>query len=113
MSINYGQADRLETRPSDQASRSEIRSIDPWKHTSEKRLERILSSSSLAGKLHPAEWGAVKQSLLDRELRLLALTDDLTCLYNRRGFFATATPQLKLARRNGQVLSLFFATSTI
>jgi diguanylate cyclase (GGDEF)-like protein len=57
---------------------------------------------------HPAVWGAVKQALLDRELRYLALTDDLTCLYNRRGFFASATQQLKLAQRNGQSLLLFF-----
>ena len=48
---------------------------------------------------HPAVWGAVKQTLLERELRLLALTDDLTCLYNRRGFFAVATQLLKLAHR--------------
>jgi diguanylate cyclase (GGDEF)-like protein len=58
--------------------------------------------------LHPAVWCAVKQTLLDRELRYLALTDDLTCLYNRRGFFAAATQQLKLAGRNVQGLSLFF-----
>jgi diguanylate cyclase (GGDEF)-like protein len=57
---------------------------------------------------HPAVWGAVKQALLDRELRYLALTDDLTCLYNRRGFFASATQQLKLAQRNGQNLLLLF-----
>jgi diguanylate cyclase (GGDEF)-like protein len=57
---------------------------------------------------HPAVWGAVKQALLDRELRFLALTDDLTCLFNRRGFFAAATQQLKLAQRNGQNLLLFF-----
>jgi diguanylate cyclase (GGDEF)-like protein len=57
---------------------------------------------------HPAVWGAVKQALLDRELRFLALTDDLTCLFNRRGFFAAATQQLKLAQRNGQSLLLFF-----
>jgi len=31
---------------------------------------------------------------LERELRQLALTDDLTCLYNRRGFFAVATQLL-------------------
>src|ERR1700722_14676208 len=49
---------------------------------------------------HPAVWGAVKQALLDRELRFLALTDDLTCLFNRRGFFAAATQQLHLAQRN-------------
>jgi diguanylate cyclase (GGDEF)-like protein len=57
---------------------------------------------------HPAVWGAVKQALLDRELRYLALTDDLTCLFNRRGFFAAATQQLKLARRNSQTLLLLF-----
>jgi diguanylate cyclase (GGDEF)-like protein len=57
---------------------------------------------------HPAVWGAVKQALLDRELRYLALTDDLTCLFSRRGFFAAATQQLKLARRNGQTLLLLF-----
>ncbi len=57
---------------------------------------------------HPAVWGAVKHALLDRELRYLALTDDLTCLFNRRGFFAAATQQLKLARRNGQSLLLLF-----
>ena len=57
---------------------------------------------------HPAVWCAVKQVLLDRELRYLALTDDLTCLYNRRGFFAAATQQLKLAQRNAQSLLLLF-----
>lgn len=57
---------------------------------------------------HPAVWGAVKQALLDRELRYLALTDDLTCLFNRRGFFAAATQQLKSAQRNAQNLLLFF-----
>jgi diguanylate cyclase (GGDEF)-like protein len=58
--------------------------------------------------IHPAVWGAVRQALLDRELRRLALTDDLTCLYNRRGFFAAATQQLKLALRNQHCLLLFF-----
>jgi len=57
---------------------------------------------------HPAVWGAVKQSLLERELRLLALTDDLTCLYNRRGFFAVATQLLKVAHRKSQNCLLFY-----
>ena len=52
---------------------------------------------------------AVKKSLLDRELRSLALTDDLTCLYNRRAFLALASQQLKVTRRNTQSLLLFFA----
>jgi len=57
---------------------------------------------------HPAVWCAVKQALLDRELRYLALTDELTCLFNRRGFFAASTQQLKLAQRNKQKLLLLF-----
>jgi len=76
-------------------------------------ISRILKSdcpdaSTLRAAVHPAVWCAVKQALLDRELRRLALTDDLTSLYNRRGFFAAATQQLKLARRNGQGLLLLF-----
>lgn len=58
--------------------------------------------------VHPAVWYAVRHVILERELRHLALTDDLTCLYNRRGFFAAATQQLKVARRNGQSMLLFF-----
>ena len=57
---------------------------------------------------HPAVCVAVKEALLDRELRYLALTDDLTCLFNRRGFFASATQQLKLAQRHTQSLLLLF-----
>lgn len=57
---------------------------------------------------HPAVWSAMKQALLDRELKYLALTDDLTCLYNRRGFFAAATQQLRLARRDSKHLLLLF-----
>src|SRR5512135_628953 len=52
---------------------------------------------------------AVKQSLLDRELRSLALTDDLTGFYNRRAFLALATQQLRVAIRKSQGLLLFFA----
>ena len=57
---------------------------------------------------HPALWTALKHALLDREMRYLALTDDLTCLFNRRGFFAAATQQLRTARRGAQDMLLFF-----
>ena len=77
------------------------------------KICRILKSdnpdnTTLRLAAHPAVWSAVKQALLDRELRHLALTDDLTCLYNRRGFFAAATQLLKLAIRNSQGLLLLF-----
>ncbi|MGH9716759.1 MAG: GGDEF domain-containing protein [Candidatus Acidiferrales bacterium] len=52
-------------------------------------------------------WSAMKRVILEKELRSLALTDDLTCLYNRRGFFAAATQQLRFARRNVQDIVLF------
>lgn len=58
--------------------------------------------------VHPAVWNAVRHALVDRELRRLALTDDLTCLYNRRGFLAAATHQLKLALRSQRALLLLF-----
>ncbi|MGH9688697.1 MAG: GGDEF domain-containing protein [Candidatus Acidiferrales bacterium] len=57
---------------------------------------------------HPAVWCAVKQMLVERELRYLALSDDLTCLYNRRGFYAAAAHQLKVARRNQKAAVLLF-----
>jgi diguanylate cyclase (GGDEF)-like protein len=63
---------------------------------------------TLRAAAHPAVWCAVKQALLDRELRHLALTDELTCVYNRRGFFAAAVHQLKLACRNAQSLLLLY-----
>lgn len=52
---------------------------------------------------------AIKQSILEKDLRSLALTDDLTSLYNRRAFYALAAQQLKVMRRKGEGLLLFFA----
>lgn len=52
---------------------------------------------------------ALKQSIVDRELRSLALSDDLTSLYSRRAFFALATQQIRLMRRKSEGLLLFFA----
>src|SRR5712664_4081760 len=76
-------------------------------------ISKMLKSNSpdtqtLKAAVHPAVWCAVKQALLDRELRHLALTDELTCLYNRRGFFAAAAHQLKMASRNAQSLLLLY-----
>lgn len=50
----------------------------------------------------------VKEHMLLAELRSLALTDELTGLYNRRGFLALAEQQLKCAGRNERGLMLFF-----
>ena len=50
---------------------------------------------------------AVQSEILS-ELRLLALTDDLTGFYNRRGFLILSMQQLKVSRRHGQPMLLFF-----
>jgi two-component system cell cycle response regulator len=56
---------------------------------------------------------AVRLILEDPELRTallsLLLTDELTGLYNRRGFLALAEQHLKLARRTGRALLLVYA----
>jgi diguanylate cyclase (GGDEF)-like protein len=54
-----------------------------------------------------AVW-AVQKSLLDREVRSLAITDDLTGFFNRRGFLAAAGQQLRLAHRDGRSVLLLF-----
>jgi len=135
---NNAQATDHGTAASNGSPNRRVLSIGQWKRPSWKTVEGMLSSALLAsddelGQIlreveeisktlksndpddqtlrivqHPAVWSAVKQTLLDRELRYLALTDDLTCLYNRRGFFAAATQQLKVAHRNARGLLLFY-----
>jgi len=51
---------------------------------------------------------ATKQYVVQTELSNLALKDELTGLYNRRGFLALAERQLKLAHRSDRSLPLFF-----
>ena len=45
----------------------------------------------------------------EERLRRASLTDELTGLYNRRGFLTLAEQQLRVARRQGRDLVLFFA----
>lgn len=51
----------------------------------------------------------IKHAKLQDHLRELSITDELTGLSNRRGFFAFAQQQMKQARRNGERMVLFFA----
>jgi len=50
---------------------------------------------------------AAKQYRLQAKLGNLALTDELTGLYNRRGFMALAERQLKIGHRSGRGMLLF------
>ena len=120
-------------------SERRVLSLDRWRPNFEDSVEEILSSGlvaqdkeldhilneidqiskalksespetrALGNALRRSVLAAVKQALVDRELRSLALTDDLTCLYNRRAFLALAGQQLKMTRRKGQNFLLFFA----
>ena len=122
-----------------QASERRILNLDQWRPKLEDSVEEALSSAlvaqdkelarilhevdkitkslkseapdtqTLSDTLHRTALCAIKRSLLERELRSLALTDDLTCLYNRRAFLALAGQQLRVARRSSQGLLLFFA----
>lgn len=70
----------------------------------------LLSDSQnqhVSGLLMRAVRCAAKQYMLQAELGNLALTDELTGLYNRRGFMALAERQLKLGRRSGRGMLLF------
>jgi diguanylate cyclase (GGDEF)-like protein/PAS domain S-box-containing protein len=46
---------------------------------------------------------------MEQDLETMALTDQLTGLYNRRGFINLALRQLKLSKRSKQTILLFFA----
>jgi two-component system cell cycle response regulator len=98
------------------ALRSALRSNDPELDQIFCALEEIsnglksgaANAHSLDNALRRAASSAVRQSLMDREIRCLAITDELTGLNNRRGFLAGATHQLKLAHRQGQDVLLLF-----
>jgi diguanylate cyclase (GGDEF)-like protein len=122
-----------------QSSERRILNLDQWRPNLEDSVEEMLSSAlvaqdkelarilqevdkitkslksdapdtqTLSDTLHRTALCAIKRSLLERELRSLALTDDLTCLHNRRAFLALAGQQLRVARRNTQGLLVFFA----
>lgn len=77
-------------------------------HITESLKSKVPDARTLGNVLRRAVQCAVKQSILDRELRSLALTDELTGLHNRRGFLALAKQQLKVADRNREGMLLFF-----
>jgi diguanylate cyclase (GGDEF)-like protein len=65
----------------------------------------LLAKNGLSGTLDPAVMPPVSQE----ELWSMAFTDDLTGLLNRRGFLLLADQQLKMSRRTGRGVLLFFA----
>jgi two-component system cell cycle response regulator len=114
LSMNRGKSTPKETLES--ALYSALRSNDPELEQILSALEEIsnglksgvLNARSLDNALQRAASCALRQSLIDREIRSLAVTDELTGLYNRRGFLASATHQLKLAHRHSENVLLLF-----
>ncbi len=114
LSIAQGNGSPKESLES--ALRSALRSNDPELDQILCALEEIShglksgapNARSLDNALQRAASCALRQSLMDREIRCLAVTDELTGLYNRRGFLASATHQLKLAHRHCEDVLLLF-----
>lgn len=52
---------------------------------------------------------AVERHRMQSQLRTLSLVDELTGLYNRRGFLTLAEQQLKTAQRSNAEMRMFFA----
>jgi len=51
---------------------------------------------------------AIERKRMDEEIRSLSLTDELTGLYNRRGFTLLAEQEVKLSHRINRSMLLFF-----
>jgi len=74
-------------------------------------VEVSLSQFHIAGQSHlfVMERDITNQKRAQEELRALSLIDELTGLYNRRGFLTLARQQLKMADRMHRGLFLLFA----
>jgi diguanylate cyclase (GGDEF)-like protein len=64
---------------------------------------------SLAERVRELEEAVARRRKAEEELRNLTLTDDLTGLYNRRGFFTLAEYRLKTLRRMRERSLIFYA----
>jgi len=65
--------------------------------------------SNLRDHVRELEEAIIERKRAEEELRSLTLIDDLTGLYNHRGFFTLAEYHAKGARRTGQSSSLIYA----
>jgi diguanylate cyclase (GGDEF)-like protein/PAS domain S-box-containing protein len=81
------------------------------RHDGETRHAEIHTSPTIY-KGKPALVGTLldvtERKAMEERLRTMSIVDDLTGLYNRRGFFTLAQRQLKLAERTREKLLLFF-----
>jgi two-component system cell cycle response regulator len=98
--------DKMASRllPQDEELSQILHEMDEISKIAESADAQVLSQT-----LRRAVSCVARQSLLEQELRSLALFDDLTGLHNRRAFWTLAAQELRVAVRNDQSFLLFFA----
>ncbi len=75
---------------------------------SEAYAQAIVASAAATLVLCIVTWSGWRINALERDLRDLSLTDDLTKVYNRRGFYFLGRQAILEAQRANSGLSLFF-----
>jgi diguanylate cyclase (GGDEF)-like protein len=78
-----------------------VQSYTQETHYSQKDMELLEVVSTQVAQV-------IERKRLEEEIRSLSLTDELTGLYNRRGFTLLAEQELKLAHRKNRPMLLFF-----
>jgi diguanylate cyclase (GGDEF)-like protein len=76
--------------------------------TSETYAQAIVAASAATLALCFVAWSGSRINALERDLRDLSLTDELTDVYNRRGFYFLGQQAIREAQRAGTPVSLFF-----
>ncbi|MBI5664848.1 MAG: diguanylate cyclase [Nitrospirae bacterium] len=71
-------------------------------------IPRFDANKKLAGLLHVVR-DISERKKMEEILRTMSITDELTGLLNRRGFFSLAQKQLKAAERSGRYMSVIYA----
>jgi len=71
-------------------------------------IPRFDANKKLAGLLHVVR-DISERKKMEEILRTMSITDELTGLLNRRGFFSLAQKQLKAAERSKRIMSVIYA----
>jgi diguanylate cyclase (GGDEF)-like protein len=77
------------------------------RRSAEENLER--SNEELSKTVTALEGNITMRKQLEEQLYALSITDELTGIYNRRGFFTLAEHRLKLAKRENSGLLMLYA----